>query len=338
LEIALQQAERAVEERDALQKRAKELEHVKDEALRTRDHYAEQLSTSKGQVRDLQQRLQNEANKVVSGSSRVSPSSQSLASWSDAKVHNSSTLSSLRSPSWEDSKVHSGSAGTFAGAFSALRSPGWDDAKAPCTALQSTHQSSPSPSWGEKVPIGSSETRSALQSPLQSTAQQSTAQSALHSPVSWLGDERSSRLGSRPSSPRPSSPRPASPRPASSPLLGSATASSAVVSDSGPTEVALPEGYATVLLEIERSGWDAMEWEKGFTLLHWAAKNGCPQLCEKLLGHGADARAIDEGCRSAFDYARERGCSRTIEALERGALATSGSGTLRGSSLRSNMH
>lgn len=80
----------------------------------------------------------------------------------------------------------------------------------------------------------------------------------------------------------------------------------------------LPDGYREVLQQIERSGWESVEWERGFTLLHWAAKHDRAELCRWLLQQGADEQAADASGQSAVDYALTGGCEEARAALTRG--------------------
>lgn len=82
----------------------------------------------------------------------------------------------------------------------------------------------------------------------------------------------------------------------------------------------IPEAYAKVIEQIASVGWDRMQWARGFTLLHWAAKNNIPELCARFLFQGADPHQTDVTGRSAFDYAWEQdppSCE-ALAQLERG--------------------
>jgi len=258
LEVTLQQAERAVEERDALRQRLKE-----------------EVSSSRSQAKDSQLRLQLPSSPSWGEAKGALGSGDGRAVGSAAGL-----LNPLRSSSGSATAVQSPGLrsldGGAAGLASPLHSPSWTDALAP---------------------VGSGSER------LRSPGLELTSTPSLSSPG-----------------------RPASP----SGLGGRLAAAATSASDFSP-EAALPEGYLEVLREIERSGWDAMEWEKGFTLLHWAAKNGCPQLCQQLLSHGASPWALDDAQHSALEYARERSCSRTVAILEAGSSgALSGRNSPRG--------
>lgn len=66
-----------------------------------------------------------------------------------------------------------------------------------------------------------------------------------------------------------------------------------------------------------------MQWARGFTLLHWAAKNNIPELCARFLYQGADPHQKDVTGRSALDYAREQDppSLEALAQLERGKPA-----------------
>merc|ERR1711862_712359 len=62
-----------------------------------------------------------------------------------------------------------------------------------------------------------------------------------------------------------------------------------------------------------------MQWNHGFTLLHWAAKNNSAELCARFLARGANAIHRDDSGRSALDYAQEHGSAAALAQLEAGA-------------------
>merc|ERR1719163_2467191 len=82
---------------------------------------------------------------------------------------------------------------------------------------------------------------------------------------------------------------------------------------------AIPEAYVKVIDQIEKLGWEKMVWARGFTLLHWAAKNDRADLCAHFLFQKADPNHKDDGGRSAFDYATDAGSKAALEQLQRGA-------------------
>jgi len=79
----------------------------------------------------------------------------------------------------------------------------------------------------------------------------------------------------------------------------------------------MPESYIPVLEEIDRRGWNNMQWTNGFTLLHWAAQNDQPDLVEQLFTKAADPLQKDDAGRTALDFARESGSLAVVEALKR---------------------
>eukprot|EP00929_Paragymnodinium_shiwhaense_P000308 TRINITY_DN100548_c0_g1_i1.p1 TRINITY_DN100548_c0_g1~~TRINITY_DN100548_c0_g1_i1.p1 ORF type:complete len:1674 (+),score=540.89 TRINITY_DN100548_c0_g1_i1:94-5115(+) len=78
----------------------------------------------------------------------------------------------------------------------------------------------------------------------------------------------------------------------------------------------IPSSYLKIMAQIDRIGWHKMQWTRGFTLLHWAAKHDYPELCGRFLTQGADPYHRDDSGKSAFDFARERGSLRAERELE----------------------
>merc|ERR1719215_2351760 len=74
--------------------------------------------------------------------------------------------------------------------------------------------------------------------------------------------------------------------------------------------------------ELDEKGWEAMTFESGYSLLHWAAKNDRADLCARFMFQGADPHSLDDAGCSAFDYARASGSARALAALERGSPPT----------------
>jgi len=83
----------------------------------------------------------------------------------------------------------------------------------------------------------------------------------------------------------------------------------------------IPEAYMKVMEQIDQMGWHQMQWARGFTLLHWAAKNDHPELCARFLFQGADPSVKDDSGRSALDYAKAYGSDAALAELERGPAA-----------------
>lgn len=81
----------------------------------------------------------------------------------------------------------------------------------------------------------------------------------------------------------------------------------------------IPEPYIKVMEQIDQRGWSRMNWAKGFTLLHWAAKNNRPELCGRFLNQGADPREKDDAGKDALDYAKASNSIAALEVLESGS-------------------
>jgi len=86
----------------------------------------------------------------------------------------------------------------------------------------------------------------------------------------------------------------------------------------GAAEKPVPEVYAKVMEQIDKIGWEKMQWARGFTLLHWAAKHDRPDLCDRFLRQGALPDQKDDSDRSAMDYARDSGSRAALEVLVAG--------------------
>merc|ERR1719219_1219971 len=84
----------------------------------------------------------------------------------------------------------------------------------------------------------------------------------------------------------------------------------------------LPAAYLDVMQQIDRSGWDKMQWANGFTLLHWAARSGDLELCRRFLSQRADPNHRDDAGRSAVDYAQAGGHTAAIAELRAAAAAS----------------
>jgi len=84
---------------------------------------------------------------------------------------------------------------------------------------------------------------------------------------------------------------------------------------------AIPDTYLKVIEDIDTQGWQQMSWARGYTLLHWAAKNDMPDLCARFMWQKADPEHRDDGGRSALDYAREAQSRSAEMQLNRGAPA-----------------
>eukprot|EP00928_Gymnodinium_smaydae_P027343 TRINITY_DN21177_c0_g8_i1.p1 TRINITY_DN21177_c0_g8~~TRINITY_DN21177_c0_g8_i1.p1 ORF type:complete len:2039 (+),score=538.32 TRINITY_DN21177_c0_g8_i1:109-6117(+) len=83
-----------------------------------------------------------------------------------------------------------------------------------------------------------------------------------------------------------------------------------------------PDGYLQVIKQIDQVGWANMQWARGFSLLHWAAKRDMPELCARFMFQGASPFHKDDTGRNSLDYAREHGSLNALSQLQRGAPAT----------------
>ena len=69
-------------------------------------------------------------------------------------------------------------------------------------------------------------------------------------------------------------------------------------------ETSLPDEYRKALEKVgshvEKRGWGATKWDRGYTLLHWAARNGDLELCRFLMAaegnRGKAGRGSDRAC------------------------------------------
>jgi len=95
-----------------------------------------------------------------------------------------------------------------------------------------------------------------------------------------------------------------------------ATRSSVSSASSNTRWSTIPEAYREVMLEVERVGWDNMDWAGGFTLLHWAGKHDHADLCRWCIKRGANAFAKDDFGHTPADYAREQGSSAALGELD----------------------
>jgi len=78
----------------------------------------------------------------------------------------------------------------------------------------------------------------------------------------------------------------------------------------------IPKAYVKVIEQIDQIGWDKMQWARGFTLLHWAARHDRADLCARFMAQGADPYHKDDTGKNAFDYARTRNAYSALAQLE----------------------
>lgn len=81
---------------------------------------------------------------------------------------------------------------------------------------------------------------------------------------------------------------------------------------------AIPEAYVKVMEQIEKIGWEKMQWARGFTLLHWAAKNDMPDLVARFMYQKGNPNHRDDNGRSAIDYARDHVARAALARLSQG--------------------
>merc|ERR1712129_17217 len=91
---------------------------------------------------------------------------------------------------------------------------------------------------------------------------------------------------------------------------------------SAEKRASLPASYLDVMQQIDRVGWDKMQWAHGFTLLHWAARSGDVELCRRFLAQRGDPNHCDDAGRSAIDYAQTGGHAAVIAELRTAAAAS----------------
>merc|ERR1711920_372724 len=80
----------------------------------------------------------------------------------------------------------------------------------------------------------------------------------------------------------------------------------------------IPQEYLSIIDHIDEFGWDSLEWDDGYTLLHWAAKQNMTGLCARFLVTGAKADQKDARGKSAIDYADEAGALAALAQLRSG--------------------
>ena len=73
--------------------------------------------------------------------------------------------------------------------------------------------------------------------------------------------------------------------------------------------------HRRALLAIDRFGFNAVKWKRGFTALHWAYKEGRQDVVNFLIKKGADAEARDDIGKRPVDYRaplQERNINRAL--------------------------
>jgi len=82
------------------------------------------------------------------------------------------------------------------------------------------------------------------------------------------------------------------------------------------SEGGIPEKYIPVMEQVQKYGWETVDWVRGYTLLHWASKNDKAELCSYFLHLRADPLAVDAREKTCFDYAREFKSHAALAALQ----------------------
>merc|ERR1712083_829589 len=81
----------------------------------------------------------------------------------------------------------------------------------------------------------------------------------------------------------------------------------------------IPQIYIDIIDSVDELGWESIEWESGYTLLHWAAKHSMADLCLRLIVKGADPAQRDAKGFDAFEYAQEENSRAALKQLSAGA-------------------
>mmetsp|Transcript_20027 Transcript_20027/g.50509 ORF Transcript_20027/g.50509 Transcript_20027/m.50509 type:complete len:643 (-) Transcript_20027:775-2703(-) len=79
----------------------------------------------------------------------------------------------------------------------------------------------------------------------------------------------------------------------------------------------VPEEYKKAIEKVERRGWANTKWDRGYTLLHWAARTGDLDLVKFLIAaFNADVNAQDDRGLLPKDHARKKGHSEVVVFFE----------------------
>jgi hypothetical protein len=72
-------------------------------------------------------------------------------------------------------------------------------------------------------------------------------------------------------------------------------------------KIDLPHEYKKALEKVERRGWINTKWDRGYTLLHWAARQGKLNVCQYLMAnHDAPPDARDDKQLLPYDHAKKK--------------------------------
>lgn len=78
----------------------------------------------------------------------------------------------------------------------------------------------------------------------------------------------------------------------------------------------VPADYLPALQKVERKGWNGTKWDRGYTLLHWAARYGNLDLCKFFIAScAADPLAEDDRGLKPVDHAMRKEHREVVEFL-----------------------
>ena len=78
----------------------------------------------------------------------------------------------------------------------------------------------------------------------------------------------------------------------------------------------VPADYLPALQKVERKGWNGTKWDRGYTLLHWAARYGDIELVNFFIsGCGGDPFYIDDRGLKPIDHAMRKENHDIVEML-----------------------
>jgi len=78
----------------------------------------------------------------------------------------------------------------------------------------------------------------------------------------------------------------------------------------------IPPEYKKALEKVEKRGWAQTKWDRGYTILHWAARSGNLELCKFLIAAvSADPFHKDDRNLCPSDHARRKGFDEVADYL-----------------------